>query len=149
MLYMDLARNKKATFDYEILEKFEAGIELFGHEVKSTRNKGVTLDGSRITVRGGEAYIIGMTIRPYQQANIKEAYEPTRNRRLLLHKKELGKLATAEDTKGLTIIPIALYNKGTNIKVSIGIARGKKQFDKRESIKKRDLERDMGRKFKR
>jgi len=146
---MDLVRNKKATFHHEILEEFEAGIELLGHEVKSIRNKMGSLEGSRVTVRGGEGFLMGATVQPYQPNNITNDYDPNRNRRLLLDKKTLAGLSKAEDTKGLTIVPISWYNKGKNIKLRIAIARGKKQFDKRETIKKRDTERDLRREFKR
>lgn len=146
---MEYIRNKKAGFNYEILEEYEAGIELLGHEVKSIREKKGSLEGARVTVRGGEAYLLGSSITPYQQANITPEYDAERKRRLLLGKNELLKLSKAEDTKGLTIVPISLYNKGQKIKVRIAIGRGKKQFDKRETIKKRDTDRELRREFKR
>ena len=145
----DLIYNKKAKFNYEIKKSFEAGLELFGLEVKSIKAKKGSLDGAHVTVRGGEAFLIGATVEPYQVKNTPEDYDPRRNRRLLLNKKELAELEKAEDTKGLTIAPISLYNKGKVIKVHIAIAKGKKQFDKRETIKKREAERDLGRMFKR
>ena len=145
----DLVYNKKAKFNYEIKKSFEAGLELFGLEVKSIKAKKGSLDGAHVTVRGGEAFLIGATVEPYQAKNTPEDYDPRRNRRLLLNKKELAELEKAEDTKGLTIAPISLYNKGKVIKVHIAIAKGKKQFDKRETIKKREAERDLGRRFKR
>lgn len=145
----DLVYNKKAKFNYEIKKSFEAGLELFGLEVKSIKAKKGSLDGAHVTVRGGEAFLIGATVEPYQVKNTPEDYDPRRNRRLLLNKKELAELEKAEDTKGLTIAPISLYNKGKVIKVHIAIAKGKKQFDKRETIKKREAERDLGRMFKR
>lgn len=140
-----LVENKKAYFNYEILEKFEAGIELLGPEVKSLGNKRGSLEGSRVIARGGEAFLIGMNIPPYQPNNMPKDYDPLRNRRLLLTKKEIDVIGGAESKKGLTIVPISLYTKGRRIKVSIGIARGKKKYDKRESIKKRDTERDVAR----
>ena len=140
-----LIENKKAYFNYEILEKFEAGIELVGLEVKSVKNKRGSLEGAHIIVRGGEAFLIGMQIPPYQPNNTSKDYDPLRNRKLLLTKKEIGILAEAESKKGLTIVPISLYTKGRKIKVSLGIGRGKKKYDKRESIKKRDTERDVAR----
>ncbi len=143
-----LIYNKKAGFDYEILEKYEAGVELLGSEVKSVRAKHGILLGARVIIRGGEAYLIGATIPPFQPANTASGYDADRNRRLLLTKKEIRLLSEIEDKKGLTIVPISMYNKGNKIKVEIAIVRGKKKFDKREDIKKRDTERDIAREFK-
>lgn len=140
--------NKKATFDYELLEKLEAGIELFGHEVKSVRQGHAKLEGAHVIVRGGEAFVTGMHITPYQQKNTPDSYDPERSRKLLLNKKELVLLSDKEKQKGLTVVPVSLYNKGRNIKLEIAIARGKKQHDKRESIKKKDTTRDIEREFK-
>ncbi len=141
----NLATNKKAQFDYELLEQFEAGIELLGFEVKSIRAGQAILSGAHVIVRGGEAYVVGMQIPPYQVKNTPESYDSERTRRLLLTKKELGELSDADSKKGLTIIPVSLYNKNRKIKLGIGIARGKKKFDKREAIKKRDVDREMRR----
>ena len=124
-------------------------MELLGFEVKSIRQKLGSLDGAYIIVRGGEAYLINAHIPPYQPANTPESYDSHRNRRLLLTKKEITELSTAEGTKGLTIVPISVYNKGRKLKLSLGIGRGKKKTDKRESIKKRDTERELGRSLKR
>lgn len=145
---MSLIENKKAHFNYEILEKFEAGIELLGHEVKSLKNKQGSLDGAYVIVRGGEAYLINAHIPPYQPLNNPDDCEPTRNRRLLLTKEEIAELSLAESTKGLTIVPISVYNKGRKLKLSLGIGKGKKKADKRQSIKKRDTERELGRTLK-
>ena len=139
------ADNRKAFFDYEILEKFSAGLELLGTEVKSVRGGKVSLAGSHVTVRGGEAYLIGTDIPAYQPKNAPTDYDPKRARKILLSKKELRQLADAEGTKGLTIVPLSVYNKGRFLKVDVAIARGKKKFDKRQSIKKRDVERDLKR----
>lgn len=136
-----LADNRKALFDYEIIEKFTAGIELVGAEVKSVRGGQMSLRGSFVVVRGGEAYLMHSTIPPYQPKNTPKDYEPTRERKLLLSKKELEKLAESEKTKGLTIVPLSVYNKGRFLKVDIAVVRGKKQYDKRQAIKKRDTER--------
>jgi len=144
----NLLDNKKVRFNYEILDTFDAGIELFGNEVKSLRSKHGSLDGSHITVRGGEAYLIGCTIPPYQPSNTAKDYNPERNRRLLLTKPELAELAGIESKKGLTIVPISVYNKGRNLKIQIGIARGKKAFDKRETTKKREVHREIRREMK-
>lgn len=142
---MSLIQNKKAYFDYEILEKYEAGIELLGFEVKSLKKGQGSLIGAHITVRGNEVYIINMQIPPYQIGNTPKEYDPLRNRRLLLTKKEIGGLAKEEKTKGLTIIPLSVYNKGRKLKLEIAIVKGKKKYDKRESIKKRDVERELRR----
>lgn len=143
-----LIYNKKINVDYEILETFEAGIELLGQEVKSLRGNQGSLLGAHITVRGGEVFLIACNIPPYQVKNTPVDYDPKRNRRLLLSKKEIGQLASLESKKGLTIVPISMYNKGKKIKVQIAVVRGKKKFDKREDIKKRDTDRDIRREFK-
>ena len=143
-----LIENKKAHFNYEILERFQAGIEVEGHEVKSLREKLGTLDGSYVTIRGGEAYLLNMFIPPYQVNNTAEAYDPRRHRRLLLTKKEIRTLSEVEHQAGLTIVPISVYNNKRWIKIEIAIVRGKKQFDKRETIKKRDTDREIRREFK-
>jgi len=146
--YMSLIENKKAHLNYEILEEFEAGIELLGPEVKSLRNKLGKLEGAHITIRGGEAYLIGASIPPYQAGNMAEGYEPARNRKLLLTKKEIVALGEHESQKGLTIVPLRVYNKGRNLKLSIGVARGRKKYDKRAVLKERDSKRDIDRTLK-
>lgn len=143
-----LLENKKARLNYEFLEEFEAGIELLGFEVKSIRGKLGKLEGSHIGVRGGEAYIIGMGIPPYQPGNTPKDYDPERSRRLLLTKKELHSLAGLEGQKGLTIVPISVYNKGRSLKVRMAVVRGKKQYDKRQDLKARDTMRDIERTLK-
>ena len=143
-----LIENKKVFFNYEILERFEAGIELQGLEVKSLRAGQGSLEGTHVTVRGGEAYIIGMNIPPYQPKNAPPGYEPKRNRRLLLTKQEISTLAGIESKRGLTIVPISVYNKGRKLKVTVASVRGKKKFDKRESIKKRESDREIRRTLK-
>lgn len=140
-----LLDNKKAHFNYEILERFQAGIEVVGHEVKSLREKLGALDGSYVTIRGGEAYLINAFIPPYQVNNTDPAYDPRRNRRLLLTKKEILQLSEVEHQAGLTIVPISVYNNKRWIKLEIAIVRGKKQFDKRETIKKRETDREIRR----
>lgn len=141
------AENRKARFDYEFLETISAGIELTGPEVKSVRAGKMTLQGSYVSIRGGEAFLIGADIQAYQPGNTAGSgeHEPTRTRKLLVSKSELEELAKAEATKGLTVVPISVYNKGRFLKLDIAIARGKKQFDKREALKKRDTERDLKR----
>lgn len=134
---MVLLTNKKAYFDYEILEKFEAGIELFGNEVKSLKNKRGSLIGSRVLIRGEEAFIVGFEIPRYQQSSLKEL-DTQRTRRLLLHKKEIKYLAGKSSESGLTLAPLRVYNKGRMIKIEFGVARGLKKEDKREKIRKRE-----------
>ncbi len=145
---MSLISNKKAYFNYEILETYAAGIELLGFEVKSLKSGQGSLEGAHVTVRGGEAYIIGMFIPPYQPNNTPKDYDPYRTRRLLLHKKEIAELGDIESKKGLTIVPISVYNKSSKVKVDIATAKGKKKFDKRETLKKRQTERDIRRELK-
>lgn len=145
---MALVQNKKIHFNYEILERYEAGIELLGVEVKSLRAGRGSLEGSHVTVRGGEAYLIGATIQPYQAGNLLKGYEATRNRRLLLTKDEIAELSAQESKKGLTIVPVSVYTKGRKLKVEIAVVRGKKTHDKRETLKKRESERDIMREIK-
>jgi SsrA-binding protein len=140
--------NKKAYFNYEILETYEAGIELFGFEVKAVKTGLSHINSSFCIIRGGEAYILGMHIPPYQKKNVSEGYDQNRTRKLLLSKKEVKKIKDKDDTKGLTLVPISVYSKGPYIKVSIAIARGKKEFNKKEKIKSRDLDREMEREYK-
>lgn len=142
---MALADNRKALFDNEVLKKFTAGIELLGLEVKSVREGKISLRGSFVAVRGGEAFLIGADIAPYQPKNAPVEYDALRARKLLLTKEEVAELKDAESTKGLTIVPLSVYNKGRFLKVDLAIARGKKLHDKREAIKKRDVERDLRR----
>ena len=142
------AENRKARFDYEILEKYEAGIELLGPEVKSVRNGRMSLEGAFVIIRGGEAFLINSNIPPYQVKNAEKDYDPLKNRKLLLTKKEIAELAASEKNKSLTIIPMTVYNKGRKIKVGIALVKGKKKFDKRESLKKRDTDREIRREYK-
>ena len=145
---MNLIEHKKARLEYETLEEYEAGIELLGGEVKSLRAHHGKLEGAHVVVRNGEAYIVGMSIPPYQPANTPKEYDPTRSRRLLLTKKELVTLAAVEGQKGLTIVPISVYNKGDKLKMRIAVAKGRKKYDKRAVLKKRDTEREMRRTLK-
>ncbi len=142
---MTLADNRKALFDYEIIKKFSAGIELLGLEVKAVRDSKISLRGAFVAVRGNEAFLVGADIAPYQPKNAPLEYDALRARKLLLTKEEIEELREAEQTKGLTIVPLSVYNKGKFLKVDLAIARGKKQFDKRQAIKKRDTERDLKR----
>lgn len=146
---MSLIFNKKAGFDYELIEKYEVGIELTGSEVKSLREKHGELSGAHILIRGNEAFIIGFEIPPYQPKNLTTEYDPLRTRKLIITKKEIFEIEKRTSEKGLTIVPVSLYNKGKRLKLEIAIGRGKKKFDKRETIKKRDVEREIGRTLKR
>jgi len=142
------ADNRKALHDYEILEKFSSGIELAGMEVKAVKEGKMNLRGAFVSIRGNEAFLVGSLISPYQPKNTPNDYDSTRSRKLLLSKGEIEKLAETENTKGLTIIPLSVYNRGKFLKIDIAIARGKKKHDKREAIKKRDTERDLKRTLK-
>ena len=145
---MQYALNKKATFNYEVLDKYEGGLSLLGYEVKSVKNKQANLEGSYVVIRGNELFLVNANIPPYQVNNTPESYDPMRPRKVLITKKELKKLLDSEKQKGLTLIPISLYNKGRNIKLEFALAKGKKKFDKRETIKKRESDRDIRRTLK-
>ena len=140
--------NKKARLEYEFLETFEAGMVLTGHEAKSLRAGKASLVGAHIVVRGGEAYLVGATISPYQEGNTPKGYDPERSRKLLLSKKELHELVGAESQKGLTLVPIMVYNSKRFIKLSFALARKKKKHDKRATLKERDDKRSMDRSLK-
>jgi len=139
------SENKKAGFEYEILEKFEAGLVLFGQEVKSIRTGHINLSGSFITFRNGEPYLIGIKIPPYQPRNVGADYNEERLRKLLLNKKEIDYLAGKSNQKGFSLIPLKIYDNSGRIKLEFGLARGKKKYDKKEKIKKRDVEREINR----
>ncbi|MBI2086960.1 MAG: SsrA-binding protein SmpB [Candidatus Zambryskibacteria bacterium] len=139
------ANNTKAFYDYELIKKFGAGLELLGLEVKSIKEGKISLRGAFIAVRGNEAFLIGADIPAYQPKNAPQDYDATRPRKLLLSKSELEELRIAEGTKGLTIVPLSVHSKGRFLKLDIAIARGKKKFDKRQAIRKRDVERELKR----
>ncbi|MEK7062774.1 MAG: SsrA-binding protein SmpB [Patescibacteria group bacterium] len=145
---MPLIQNKKVYFDYEILQKLEAGIELLGFEVKSLKKGQGALAGSRVSVRGNEAFVVNMNIPPYQPKNTPKDYDAERTRKLLLGKKEILEVNKGEGQKGLTIVPLSVYNKGRKLKLEIAVVRGKKKYDKRESIKKRNTDREIRRSLK-
>jgi SsrA-binding protein len=146
---MSLIENKKAGFNYEITDKYEAGLELLGHETKSVRQNRGSLEGAYVKIRGGEAFLVGATIPPYQTGNTPKNYDPERVRRLLLTKQELKHLTSRDGEKGFTLIPLAFYAKGRFIKLSFGVGKHKKKFDKRENIKKRETDREIEREMKR
>lgn len=136
-----IVNNKKVYFNYEILEKWEAGLVLNGPEIKSIRNKEVSIAEAFILIRKEEAFIINMNINKYEYANNIKNIEPTRNRKLLLHKKEIKKMLERIKLENLTVVPSRVYLKGNYAKIELGLGRGKKNYDKRETIKKRDVER--------
>ncbi len=137
--------HKRATLDFDLLDTFEAGISLLGTEVKSLREGQGKLDGAYVIIRGKEAFLVGSSIPAFQKKNTSASYDPERARKLLLTVKELAELEQKSEKQGLTIVPIKLYNKGSKIKLTIAIARGKKKQDKRQSIKERDTNRDIAR----
>ena len=141
-------QNRKARFNYEILETFEAGLVLHGFETKAIRAGKGKLEGSFVIVRGGEAFLTGASVTAYQPANTPKSYDPERVRKLLLSKKELAHLEQQTETARLTAIPLRLYNNGQKIKLEVAIARGKKKHDKRETLKARDSKRDIERTLK-
>jgi SsrA-binding protein len=143
-----VTKNKKATFEYEIIQKITAGIQLFGSEVKSIRNHKVSISESYCYIKGGEMYIRGMHISEYKQSGNYDNHDPIRERKLLLNKIEINKLKDGIEQRGLTIIPISVIidDRGL-IKIEIALSRGKKVHDKRNDIKKRDIERDLNLKF--
>jgi SsrA-binding protein len=140
----DLVSNKRATFNYQLLETFEAGIVLQGTEIKSLRDNGGSLQEAYVRVDNNELLLIGSSIAPYRYGNVHN-HEEKRERKLLMHKREIEKLRIATQEKGLTIIPLAFYLKEGRVKVRIATAKGKKTYDKRESIKERDDKRQMDR----
>lgn len=140
---MKLVLNKKWGLSYEIKESIQAGIELFGFEVKSLRNKLGSIDGARMIIRGGEAFLVGVYIPAYQEKNTPKDYDPYRTRRLLLKKDEMVHIIKNEESQNLTTIPISLYLKGALIKCEIALCKKKHKGDKRENIKKDIARREM------
>ncbi|HUN66864.1 MAG TPA: SsrA-binding protein SmpB [Bacteroidota bacterium] len=138
--------NRKAHHDYEILDRLEAGIALRGTEVKSLRSGGANLQDGYAAIRNGEVWLIGMHISPFDKGNINN-HDPRRDRKLLLHRKEIRKLLARTSEKGLTMVPLRIYFKQNIVKVELGIARGKRSYDKREAIAKREVERRLQREY--
>lgn len=145
---MALAENKKALFDYEILEKLEAGLVLTGYETKSAKDGNLNLKGSFVTFHNNNALLTNVHIGLYKPAGKMDDYDPTHSRRLLLKRREIEYLRSKSEEKGLTIVPLRVYTKQRFIKVEIGVARGKKTYDKRETIKKRDTAKEIKRTLK-
>ena len=141
-----VAENKKARFKYHIIEKFEAGIVLKGSEVKSLRDRKVSITESYARVYDGEIFLIGMNISPYQHAGVLN-HDPTRRRKLLMHKREIQRIAAKVREKGFTIVPLMVYFKRGIAKVQLALVKGKAEYDKREAIKKREAEREMRRRM--
>lgn len=141
-----LAKNRRATFDYELTERLVAGLALSGSEVKSIKNGHASLKGSFVTMREGEAWLNNAHVTPYQPGGQLNAPEPTRLRKLLLHRKQLDRLII-EKRSGLSVVPTALMLQGNLIKIEIGIGRGKKRYDKREALKRRDTDRELARRI--
>ena len=137
----EYANNPKAGFDYEILETIEAGLVLEGHEVKAIKTGKASIKGSYVKIVDGAPYLVGATISPYQPANTPKDYDPGRSRKLLLSKKEISTLTSTSQAHGLTLVPLKIYDKKGRLKLLIGIARGKKKYDKREAIKRKDIQR--------
>jgi len=142
-----LCHNRKARHSYDIIETLEVGIMLDGPEVKSLRNGGGSIKDSYAQIVTGEVYLTNLHISPYAQASI-SSYDPERKRKLLLHKREIIRLAGKVKEKGLTLIPLSIYLKGHLIKVEIGLAKGKKEYGKKEAIRERDVKREMAREVK-
>jgi len=143
-----LADNKKAYFNYQILEKFEAGMVLNGQEVKSIKSGRMSLKGSYVVLRDEQVYLIGANIPPYQPKNAPSDYESERSRKLLLNKSEIKHLIGKVKERGLTLMPLKVYTKNARIKLEFGVAKGRKKVDKRELIKKREAEREIRRTLK-
>lgn len=145
---MDYALNPKARFDYNILETYTAGLVLPGHEVKAIRGGKASIKGSYVKIFDGEAYLVGGTVAPYQPGNVPADYDDQRTRKLLLKKSELKYLIGKAEERGLTLVPLKIFDAHGLLKLEIGIARGKKKFDKRETIKQRESKRTIGRALK-
>lgn len=145
---MEIITNKKARFDYAILETLEAGLALLGHEVKAIKTGKASIVGSYVKIYGNEVWLVGAQIGPYQEKNTPPGYDPKRPRKLLLRHEQIKTLTGTAHEKRLTIVPLKLYNKGGRVKLEIALAKSKKAPDKRESIKRRDMEREAGRRFK-
>jgi SsrA-binding protein len=143
-----LAKNRKAFYDYEILEEFEAGIVLTGQEVKAIREGKISLKGSYVLISNEEAFLIGANIPPYQPKNAPDDYNSEKRRKLLLTKKQIKYLMGKSNERGLTLVPLRVYTKKGLIKLKFGVCRGKKKYDKRKKIKNREIDRNLRRRVK-
>jgi len=143
------SENKKALFDYEVLEKFQAGMVLFGQEVKSIKTGHINLSGSYVVINRAEPFLTGVKVPPYQPNNAGSGYDEDRQRKLLLNKKEINELIGKTKQKGFSLIPLKIYENNGRIKLEFGLAKGKRKYDKKEKIKKRDVEREVNRELSR
>jgi len=144
-----LVINRRAKYDYTILEKFEAGLVLAGYEVKAIKNGHMSLKGAYVAINNGEVWLINALISPYQPKNMPQDYESTRSRKLLLHKKEIDSLIGKKKQKGLTLVPLRVYTKHNRVKLEFALGQGKRKIDKREKIKQRETKRNIDRALKR
>lgn len=142
-----ITENKKAKFDYSVVESVEAGVVLTGAEVKSIRNGGANFAGARVIIKEDGAYLVGLNVQKYK-FDSREAHQPARTRKLLLHRKEMVSILTKMKSAGLTLVPMRLYNKGSLIKVDVALVRGKKKFEKRDVLKKRETDMGLARRLK-
>jgi SsrA-binding protein len=140
-----LAKNDKAKFDYELIDTYEAGLSLYGHEVKSVKTGHISIKGAYVTIHDNELYLINALIPLYQHAGNVPDYDPQRSRKLLVRRSEIRSLIGKKQQQGLTLVPIRVYTKGKLIKLSFALARGKAKHDKRQSIKKRETDRNIAR----
>lgn len=145
---MSIVSNKKATFNFEVLEKFEGGLQLTGFETKAIRSGKAKLDGSFIISKDGELFLKNAEVQPYQPNNIPKSFEPTRLIKILVSKKEINKLTQKIEKERLTLVPISIYPKGKKLKVEFALAKGKKKSDKRQTIKEREADREIHRALK-
>jgi len=139
------SENKKGFFDYEILEKFEAGLVLFGQEVKSIKTGHINLAGTYVTIKQTEPFLVGVKVPPYQPNNAGANYNVSRDRKLLLNKKEIDYLLGKSSQRGFSLVPLKVYEKSGRIKLEFGLAKGKRKYDKKEKIKKHDIDREVNR----
>ena len=142
-----ITENKKARFDYSVIESFEAGVVLTGAEVKSIRNGGANFAGARVLIKDDGAYLVGLNVQKYK-FDSREEHEPARTRKLLLHKKEMVTILSKMKSAGLTLVPMKLYNKGSLVKVEVALVRGKKKFEKRDILKKKETDMGLARRLK-
>lgn len=143
-----LLKNKKIFFNYEVMDEYEAGLKLKGFEVKALRAGQGSLEGAFVVIRGGEAFLLNANVPPFQPANVDKDYDPNRPRKILLTKKEINELIGKDKSANLTIVPISVHSKGRLLKLKIASVRGKKKYDKRQMIKKREAQREADRTLK-
>jgi len=143
-----LAKNRRAKFDYDLLKRYEAGLVLTGSEVKSIKQGRASLKGAFVTAHQGELFLLNANIPPYEFSSPDKNYNPTRSRKLLLHRQEINHLLGQIKANGLTLVPLSLYTKKGKVKLEFALAKGRKKFDKRELLKKRTAQREMERKMK-